>query len=60
MDHIKHLSDIARRIADIDDSVEIHKLLDEVEFLYDAIDPAYQDLVDEVIDRLRARLAALS
>ena len=54
------MSEVARHIADIDDVAEIHDLLDEVEDMYDALDPVQRELVEEVIERLRARLALLS
>lgn len=38
---------------------EIERMLDDLEYLYEVMDPELQDLADVLMERLRARLAPL-
>lgn len=53
------LVDIARRLETLDDRKEIGRALDELEFLYDALDSEQQDLASQLIAKLQGRLHGL-
>ncbi len=57
---INYLNDILQKIDTLDTREAVHKQLDKVEFLYDAVDPEMQELVDQVITRLNDRLQSLT
>ncbi len=50
------LVDIARRLDTLDDRREIGRALDELEFLYDALDSEQQDLASQLMAALQGRL----
>jgi hypothetical protein len=51
-----YMQQIAGVIDTLDDAQRIHEILDEIEFLYEVIDPEHQHLADDLIARLNARL----
>jgi hypothetical protein len=54
-----YLQQVARKMADpaaLQDRKEIETVLDEVEYLYDILDPEMQDGAEQMIAQLRARL----
>ena len=53
------LVDIARRLETLDDRQEIGRALDELDFLYDALDSEQQDLASQLIAKLQGRLHGL-
>jgi hypothetical protein len=58
-----YLQQAAARMRDpeaLKEKKDVETLLDEVEYLYDGIDPDMQDGVDQLIAQLRARLASFS
>jgi hypothetical protein len=57
---INYLNDILQNIDTLDTRDAVHRQLDQVEFLYDAVDPEMQELVDQVITRLNERLQTLT
>lgn len=57
---INYLNEILQGIDTLDTREAVHRQLDQVEFLYDAVDPEMQELVDQVITRLTERLQSLS
>lgn len=56
---INYLNDILQKIDTLDTREAVHRQLDRVEFLYDAVGPEMQELVDQVIIRLNERLQTL-
>jgi len=48
-----------RRLQESQDPAELDCLLDDVEYLYEVLDPELQGLAEEVMDRLRERIAKL-
>ncbi len=52
----RSLVDIARRLDTLDDRREIGRALDELEFLYDALDSEQQDLASQLMAALQGRL----
>jgi hypothetical protein len=41
------------------DAASLDRLLDDVEYLYEVMDPELQPLAEQVMERIRARLEAL-
>ncbi len=54
------LIDIAKRLDALDDRREIVEALDQLEFLYEALDSEQQDLASQLMGRLQQRLNSLS
>ncbi len=54
------LIDIAKRLDALDDRREIVEALDQLEFLYEALDSEQQDLASQLMGRLQQRLDSLS
>ncbi len=59
-DTINYLHDILQKIDTLDTAEAVHRELDNVEFLYEAVAPEMQELVDQVITRLNQRLRSLT
>ncbi len=63
MSHIDphvYIQQVARRMAEpgaLQERKEIETMLDEVEYLFDVLDPEMQDGAEQLIAQLRARLA---
>ena len=53
------LVDIAGRLDTLDSRREIIRVLDELEFLYDALDSDQQELASQLIAMLQGRLRGL-
>jgi hypothetical protein len=54
-----YIQQVARKMAEpgaLTDRKEIETMLDEVEYLYDILDPEMQDGAEQLIAQLRARL----
>ena len=49
----------AGRIKESRDPAELERLLDDVEYLYEAMDPELQSVAEQVMDRLRERIGQL-
>ena len=47
------------RIKASQDPAELDRLLDDLEYLWEAMDPELQDLAEQVMTGLRERIAAL-
>ena len=59
-DTMVYLNDVLDKIGALDTKEAVHKHLDELEFLYDAVDPMTQELIDQVIFRLNEHLQTLT
>jgi len=55
-----YMQQVAGRLTQLTDRREIETLLDEVEYLYEVIDPELQESADQLIAQLRSRLEAAS
>lgn len=55
-----YMQQVAGRLPSLSDRREIETLLDEVEYLYDALDPELQEPATQLIEQLRKRLEAAS
>jgi hypothetical protein len=49
----------AGRIKECQDPAELDGLLDDIEYLYEVLDPELQGLAEQVMDGLRGRIAQL-
>ena len=49
----------AGRIKESQDPAELDRLLDDIEYLYEVLDPELQGLAEQVMARLRERIAEL-
>ena len=55
-----YLNEVAAAIETLDDRETINATLDELEFIYEALDPEFQGLASELIAKLSARLKQLA
>ncbi|HSN64907.1 MAG: hypothetical protein H6R14_3117 [Proteobacteria bacterium] len=55
-----YMQQVAGRLTQLTERSEIETLLDEVEYLYEVIDPELQESADLLIAQLRSRLEAAS
>ncbi len=53
------LVDLAKRLNTLDDRREIVEALDELEFLYEALDSEQQDLASQLMSKLQNRLRSI-
>lgn len=63
IDPYAYLQQVAARMRDpeaLKERKDVETLLDEVEYLYDGIDPEMQEGVDHLIAQLRARLEQMN
>ena len=51
-----YLHQIALRMKDLNDRTEIETVLDELEYLYDILDPSMHDGADVLMKQLRQKL----
>lgn len=56
----KYLEQVSELFDSLNTREEINQVLDELEFLFDLIDPEFQDQVSDLISRLTKRLQELS
>ena len=56
IDPFAYLQQVASRMGQLTDRREIETVLDEVEYLFDALDPEFQDPASQLIEQLRAKL----
>lgn len=55
-----YLNQVAAAIDSLNDRDTITATLDELEFIYEALDPEFQDLASELITKLSARLKQMA
>ena len=55
-----YLQQVAGRLTQLTDRSEIETLLDEVEYLYEVLDPELQEPAEQLLAQLRVRLEAVS
>lgn len=55
----KYLQQVSELFDTLTTREEINQVLDELEFMFDLIDPEFQDQVSELINRLTQRLQEL-
>lgn len=55
-----YLQQVAGRLTQLTERNEIETLLDEVEYLYEILDPELQEPAEQLLAQLRARLEATS
>ncbi len=56
----KYLEQVSELFETLNSREDINQVLDELEFLYDLIEPEFQDQVSDLINRLTNRLQELS
>jgi hypothetical protein len=56
IDPMAYMQQVAARMNEITDRREIETVLDEVEYLFDALEPELQDPAYQLIEQLRAKL----
>lgn len=56
VDPYAYMQQVAGVLDTLDDNDRINTLLDELEYLYEVLDPELQPLADDLIARLRGRL----
>jgi hypothetical protein len=52
-----YMQQVAMRMHDLTERKEIETVLDEVEYLFEVLDPEMQDAAYQLIEQLRAKLA---
>jgi hypothetical protein len=55
-----YMQQVAERLTQLTDRGEIETLLDEVEYLYEVLDPELQEPAEQLIAQLRTRLEVAS
>jgi len=55
-----YLQQVASRLMQLNDRSEIETLMDEVEYLYEVLDPELQEPAEQLLAQLRARLETAS
>ena len=56
VDPYAYMQQVAGILDSLDDPDRVNTLLDELEYLYEVLDPELQPLADDLIARLRGRL----
>jgi hypothetical protein len=56
VDPYRFMQDVAGRLHRLQDPAELERLLDELEYLMDALDPEMQEPAYELVARLRDKL----
>ncbi len=56
VDPYAYMQQVAGVMDQLNDRERINTILDELEYLYEVLDPELQPLADDLIERLRARL----
>jgi hypothetical protein len=56
VDPYAYLQQVAGALDSLNDRERINTILDELEYLYEVLDPELQPLADDLIERLRRRL----
>ena len=59
MQPYRYLEQVASRLDEFQDRDQLELVLDDLELVFDAIDPEFQDLCSGLIERLSRRLEAL-
>ena len=59
VDPYDYLQQVAMRLDRINTRQELERVLDEVEYQFEVLDPELQDLAYGLIDRMRTRLESL-
>ena len=60
MEPYRYLEKVAQTLDTMTDRKQINKVMGEVEFLYETLDPEFQDIAEDLITHLNRRLDALS
>lgn len=60
VDPYAFMQQAAGRLDRISDPRELERLLDDLEYLFEVLDPELQDLAEQLMERIRARQAALA
>lgn len=59
MDPYAYMQQAAVRLDHISDPRELDRLLDDLEYLFEVLDPELQDLAERLMERIRALRAGL-
>ena len=56
VDPYAYMQQVAGALDQLNDRERINTILDELEYLYEVLDPELQPLADDLIEQLRSRL----
>ena len=56
MQPYRYLERVAQSLETLEGPVEINKVIGELEYIFEALDPEFQDLASELIGKLNKRL----
>jgi hypothetical protein len=59
IDPYAFMQSAAGRVDALTDPADLNRMLDDLEYLYEAMDPELQSLAEGLMDRVRERLAGL-
>jgi hypothetical protein len=59
VDPYAYMQSVAGRVDALADLGELNRALDDLEYLYEVLDPELQPLADSLMERVRARILAL-
>jgi hypothetical protein len=60
VDPYGYMQQVASRLEQIDSRQELERVLDDVEYLFEVLDPELQDAAYQLIERIQAKLTALT
>ncbi len=59
MEPYQYLQQASVALDTLDSSEEINKVIDELEFIFELLDPEHQNLAEDLMSRFNARLKTL-
>jgi hypothetical protein len=59
MEPMNFLEEATKNADELDSREEINRVIDELEFIYEALDPEFQNLASDLMSRLSGRLKEL-
>lgn len=59
IDAYRYMQMASHRLSELNTRQEVEKMLDELEYLYEVLDPEFMDLADTVISSYRNKLSDL-
>ena len=60
VDPLAYMRQVAARLNQTEDADALNRMLDDLEYLYEVLDPELQYLADDLVQRLRDRLKSVA
>jgi hypothetical protein len=59
MEPYRYLEQVSLNLDLVTDRQELNRILDELEFVYEALEPEHQDLASDLIGRINSKLKSM-